>query len=76
MRTKSERINLYITFYFFFKTKNKRREAKVMTEYNTWETYNGKEQKIYLNKFYYILLCLIFYFIMYSYYILYFIKKK
>jgi len=76
MRTKSERINLYITFYFFFKTKNKRRESKVMTEYNTWETYNGKEQKIYLNKFYYILLCLIFYFIMYSYYILYFKKKK
>jgi len=44
MRTKSERKNLYITFYFFFKTKNKRRDARVINEYN--EKLKMREKKI------------------------------
>jgi len=35
MRSKNERMNLYITFYFFFKTKNKRRDTRVINKYNT-----------------------------------------
>jgi len=45
MRTKSKRMNLYITFYFFFRTKNKKRNVRVINKYNMRETYNGREKK-------------------------------
>jgi len=38
MRTKSERMNLCLTFYLFFKTKNKRRDARVINKYSIGET--------------------------------------
>jgi len=35
MRTQSEKTNLCLIFYLFFKTKNKRNDARVINEYST-----------------------------------------
>ena len=35
MKTKSEKMNLSITYYFFLKKKNKRRYIRIINKYNT-----------------------------------------